>query len=115
MAVTKTEYLVNGGNTGWSKSDVISALETAFAGLGWHSGTAKTGVPTACLAPGTSTPTRAGGTSNFQYATPIFATEYSRYQRYYDITNDGGSSHWKVIRRENVQYIYGSNLSLIHI
>ncbi len=109
MAVTKTEYLVNGGNTGWSKSDVISALETAFAGLGWHSGTAKTGVPTACLAPGSSQPIRDGGTGNFRYATPDLQTEYSRYERYYDITNDGGSSHWKVTRRENVQYIYGSN------
>ena len=109
MAVTKTEYLVNGGNTGWSKSDVISALETAFAGLGWHSGTAKTGVPTACLAPGTSTPPAAGGTSNFQYATASLPTEYNRYNRYYDISNDGGSSHWKVIRREDIDYIYGSN------
>ena len=47
MAVVKNEYPVNGGNTGWSRSDVISAMENAFSGLdggaGWHSGTAKTG------------------------------------------------------------------------
>ena len=48
MAVVKNEYPVNGGNTGWSRSDVISAMENAFSGLdggaGWHSGTAKNGV-----------------------------------------------------------------------
>ena len=82
MAVTKTEYLVNGGNTGWSKSDVISALETAFAGLGWHSGTAKTGVPTACLAPGNSAPIYASISGNWQYASRQRTSEYQSYGRY---------------------------------
>lgn len=109
MAVTKTEYLVNGGNTGWSNSDVISALETAFAGLGWHSGTAKTGVPTACLAPGSSAPINASVSGNWQYAARIKPDEYSRYGRYYNFSNDGGSSHYNVKRRENINYIYGPN------
>ena len=108
MAVTKTEYLVNGGNTGWSKSDVISALETAFAGLGWHSGTAKTGVPTTCLAPGSDRPVYESVSSNWQYATRILPITFHRYNRYYDITNNGSTS-WSVKRREDINYIYGPN------
>jgi len=108
MAVTKTEYLVNGGNIGWSNNDVIAALETAFAGLGWHSGTAKTGVPTTVLAPGSSQPVANSPSGNFQYATPDLTPEYSRYNRRYNVTNSGSSSY-NIERKEIISYIYGSN------
>ena len=45
MAILKSVVDVNNGNTGWDKSDVLDALETVFANLGWNNGTAASGVP----------------------------------------------------------------------
>lgn len=45
MAILTGTSPVNGGNAGWTHSDVMDALEVAFAGLNMHGGTAKTGVP----------------------------------------------------------------------
>ena len=45
MAILKSVVDVNNGNTGWDKSDVLDALETVFANLGWNNGSAATGVP----------------------------------------------------------------------
>ena len=46
MAVTKTEFQVNSGNTGWTAQHVLDALETALGptGAGLHSGPSTTGV-----------------------------------------------------------------------
>lgn len=52
MAILKSVVNVNNGNTGWTKKDVIDALETAFANLGWHGGTQVSGVLQSCLSPG---------------------------------------------------------------
>ena len=52
MAVTVGTKLVNGGNSGWTHSDVMNTLEEVFYDLGWNSGTQKDGVPIACLPPG---------------------------------------------------------------
>ena len=52
MAILKSIVDVNNGNTGWTKSDVLDALETVFANLGWNNGTAATGVPVVVKAPG---------------------------------------------------------------
>ena len=52
MAILKSVIPVNNGNTGWSKKDVLDALETVFANLGWHGGTSVNGVPQGCIAPG---------------------------------------------------------------
>ena len=49
MAILKSVVDVNNGNTGWTKSDVLDALETVFANLGWNNGTAASGVPCVCL------------------------------------------------------------------
>ena len=38
MAILKSVVDVNNGNTGWDKSDVLDALETVFANLGWNNG-----------------------------------------------------------------------------
>ena len=52
MAILKSVVDVNNGNTGWTKSDVLDALETVFANLGWNNGTAASGVPHVIKAPG---------------------------------------------------------------
>ena len=54
MAILKSVVDVNNGNTGWTKSDVLDALETVFANLGWNNGTAASGVPCVIKAPGWS-------------------------------------------------------------
>ncbi len=52
MAVLIGNEPVNSGNTGWSKADVMTALEKVFYELGWNSGTQKNGVPVCCKYPG---------------------------------------------------------------
>jgi plastocyanin len=108
MAVSKSTVLVNGGNTGWTKSDVISAMEVAFANLGWHSGTAKTGVPTTCFAPGSTVPYNESTPGNWRWAAPSIPVSYYRYQRNYYVTNSGNSS-WNIKRSEQIDYYYGTN------
>ena len=54
MAILKSVVDVNNGNTGWTKTDVLDALETVFANLGWNNGTAATGVPCVIKSPGSS-------------------------------------------------------------
>lgn len=51
MAVFKQIVQVNNGNTGWTRGDVITALEQVFANLGWHGGSAKTGVVQSVIPP----------------------------------------------------------------
>jgi hypothetical protein len=55
MSVIIGDEPVNSGNTGWTKSDVLTALEKVFYELGWNSGTQKNGVPVCCKYPGWST------------------------------------------------------------
>ena len=51
MTVLIGDEPVNSGNTGWSRSDVLTALEKVFYELGWNSGTEETGVPVCCKPP----------------------------------------------------------------
>ncbi len=51
MAILKSVVDVNNGNTGWTNSDVMDALETVFANLGFHGGSASSGVPQALRSP----------------------------------------------------------------
>ena len=51
MAILKSVVDVNNGNTGWTSSDVMDALETVFANLGFHGGSASSGVPQALISP----------------------------------------------------------------
>jgi len=53
MAVTRTEFLVNSGNTGWTSQQVLDALELALGtgGAGYHSGTSSSGVMRKLLRP----------------------------------------------------------------
>jgi hypothetical protein len=52
MAILKNTTLVNNGNTGWSRTNVLDALEEAIGDLGWHSGSQTNGIVTTCHAPG---------------------------------------------------------------
>ena len=40
MSILKSIVNVNNGNTGWTASNVIDALETVFSNLGLHGGSA---------------------------------------------------------------------------
>ena len=51
MSILKSVVDVNNGNTGWTKSDVMDALETVFANLGFHGGSASSGVPQSLRSP----------------------------------------------------------------
>ena len=51
MAVATSIIDVNNGNAGWTKANVMDALETAFTQLGFNAGTEVTGVPQACITP----------------------------------------------------------------
>ena len=57
MAVTVGHEDVNGGNAGWTKKDVMDALETVFKNIQYHSdtglgvGNSKTGVPNCVIPP----------------------------------------------------------------
>ncbi len=56
MSVLKSVIDVNNGNTGWTKQNLMDALETALSNLGMNAGSTTTGVPQICVAPdGTST------------------------------------------------------------
>ena len=64
MAILKSVVDVNNGNTGWTKTDVVDALETVFANLGWNNGTAASGVPCMVKAPGWTNTQYTEGTEN---------------------------------------------------
>ena len=51
MAILKSVVDVNNGNTGWTSNDVMDALETVFANIGFHGGSASSGVPQSCKSP----------------------------------------------------------------
>ena len=55
MAVTTSVVDVNNGNTGWTRQDVLDALETAFYQLGMNGSDPNAGVrPYITVAPGSS-------------------------------------------------------------
>ena len=92
MAILKSVVDVNNGNTGWTKSDVLDALETVFANLGWNNGTAATGVPVVVKAPGFAL-------DDSQYATTVSQWNSQGSTRVPNFEHCGGSplqtSSWK--------------------
>ena len=56
MAIVKNTVQVNNGNTGWTSSNVLDALEETFGDLGWNSGSQANGVVTSCTSPGSTSP-----------------------------------------------------------
>lgn len=109
MAVTKTEVLVNSGNTGWTKRNVIDALETTFANLGWHGGTAKTGVATTIFAPGDNVPANQSGSDNWRYTSSAVGYAGGGYAiATFEITNNG-STAYTIKKRHSVDYVYSDD------
>ena len=101
MAILRSVVDVNNGNTGWTKSDVLDALETVFANLGWHGGSASSGVPQAVLSPGNKT----WGThynfngiwnsdrdTNFRHGHTALGASGTK-SRYFNVTNNGTTSY----------------------
>lgn len=88
MAILRSVVDVNNGNTGWTKSDVLDALETVFANLGFNGGTATTGVPVTCVSP---TGSRTFGNG---WDTAVRARGNLGYTRwYYDAISQGTASY----------------------
>ena len=111
MAILKSVVDVNNGNTGWTKSDVLDALETVFANLGWNNGTAASGVPCVIKAPGftntqySNTTTQwyeqgSGRVSNMEHCGGPAVAQKASISRYFIVKNNGTSAY---------------RLSLIHI
>ena len=111
MAILKSVVDVNNGNTGWTKSDVLDALETVFANLGWNNGTAATGVPCVIKAPGWSngnssadvnkyrnttvqwTNTSSNAIANFRRCGGDVAPNGGAKNRYFIVSNNGTSAY----------------------
>ena len=102
MTILKSVVDVNNGNTGWTKSDVLDALETAFANLGWNNGTTASGVPVVVKAPGFTgtqygydqwSETGSGAVANFQHCGGSQVSSSASKQRYFIVNNNGTSAY----------------------
>ena len=108
MPVTTDTQFVNSDTTGWTRLDVMDALEEVFSDLGMHGGTAKTGVPVCCLFPSQEAnkdapvPTMNGVmTSTLPYnydwqhcGGGALAWNSSSAQRKFEVTNNGTTSYY---------------------
>ncbi len=119
MAILKSIVDVNNGNTGWTKTDVVDALETVFANLGWNNGTAASGVPCMVKAPGWTNTAYTEGTegqwvvgtnynvNNWQHAGGSAPSSQTYKNRYFIVTNNSTSAYrileeWRINGVSNV-------------
>jgi len=86
MAILKNVVNVNNGNTGWTRQDVLDALETTFANLGFNGGTNVNGIPTLISPPGNTF-------ANFQYCGGAAPSVDSRKIRRFYATSNGTTSY----------------------
>ena len=102
MAILKSVVDVNNGNTGWTKSDVLDALETVFANLGWNNGTAASGVPCVIYPPNSTTYSStegqyreigSGRNSAFQDCGGAAVTPAAWKSRYFIVNNNGTTAY----------------------
>ena len=102
MAILKSVVDVNNGNTGWTKSDVLDALETVFANLGWNNGTAASGVPCVIYPPNSTTYSStegqwreigSGRNSAFQDCGGSAVTPAAWKSRYFIVNNNGTTAY----------------------
>ena len=105
MAILKSIVDVNNGNTGWTKTDVVDALETVFANLGWNNGTAASGVPVTIKAPGYTLGEVANGTevqwdnygsarvANFEHCGGPYIAPVSWKYRYFNVFNNSTTAY----------------------
>jgi len=130
MAILKSVIPVNNGNTGWSKKDVLDALETAFSQLGFHGGTALSGSPVACLSPvnqsyslggsgwnnvGGVQPSRRSNLTRYFYVTPVgtgASSKYSILEQW--IVGNFSSSSYIDLTADTINVTNASNYSVPH-
>ena len=95
MSILTGSSPVNNGNAGWTQKDVMDALETAFASLGMHGGTAKTGVPIGVGCPNTKY-VQSGYTTSYdegwRHCGGRLTDDYTSY-RYFDVLANGTTSY----------------------
>lgn len=91
MTILKSVINVNNGNTGWTKANVLDALETAFANLGFHGGTPITGSPVALLSPVFQTPNI--GDSGWNNVGGVQPQRRNNYSRYFYVTPVGTAAY----------------------
>lgn len=65
MSVLKSVIDVNNGNAGWTKQNLMDALETALSNLGYHAGSTATGVPQICVDPDGNSTILYGNSNSF--------------------------------------------------
>ena len=89
MAILKNTVQVNSGNTGWTRSNVLDALEETIADLGWNSGSQVNGVVTSLAHPENSESVwggddfRTGLSTNWNHCGgPGITIRASKYYRY---------------------------------
>ena len=92
MAILKSVVNVNNGNTGWTRQNVLDALETTFANLGWNGGSTINGSPVAIVAPN-GTESQTANNDKFQYCGGPAPSFYSEKIRYFYVTNNGTTSY----------------------
>ena len=101
MAVTTNIVSVGTGDN-WTNSQLLTAMEQAFQACGMHGGTARYGVPTACLAPGLSSTsnnpsdssaTTAIGSEAWKTVAPALSYRTPDV-RNYDVTAKTGNTAW---------------------
>ena len=105
MSILTGSSPVNNGNAGWTQKDVMDALETAFAGLTMHGGTAKTGVPIGVGCPSTKYVQNAyteAYDEGWRHCGGRLTDDYTSY-RYFDVLANGTTSY-KMLEK---LYIFG--------
>ena len=96
---------VNSGNAGWTIPQFIDGLETAFANLGWHSGTAQTGVPCWARHPGQSDGSTSISTDQYEDCVSTGDQDWNHCGgpsavrtngliRYFDVISNGSTSYY---------------------
>jgi hypothetical protein len=99
MAILKSVVQVNNGNTGWTKANVLNALEETFTNLGFHGGSQVNGVLTTTLPPGsTNNPQYNGGffDGNWRFAgggQTNSPGQYTTAAKNYVVTASGSSAY----------------------
>jgi len=107
MAILKSVVDVNNGNTGWTNTDVLDALETVFANLGFNGGSALPAVPYALTAPNGTV-----STSSTAWHSVGGGQVYHNYKDvYYDVIAQGTTAY-RCLRKFNLgswTHVYSEN------
>jgi len=101
MAILRSVVDVNNGNSGWTKENVIDALETVFANLGMHGGTGISGVPQWVGSPTGSLTYNTGGFDTASRDLPI--TAYTSH--YYTVISQGTTAY-RMLKEHRVTSAY---------